>query len=79
MGAVPPQPSGRKGVTDDLFVVRRRRCEGIDSSSLLDLVSQDPSASANLSLGQDTSVLSQNSESKLKGQGSLVPASRTLL
>ena len=44
MGGVPPQPSGRMGVAGDLFVVRRRRCSGIASSSLLDLTSQAPSA-----------------------------------
>ena len=40
MRAVPPQPSGRMGVAADLFVACRRRCSGIDSSSLRDLGSQ---------------------------------------
>ena len=57
MGAVPPQPSGRKGVTADLFVVRRRRCFSIDSSSLLDLASQDPSANVIVFMQGSTSVL----------------------
>ncbi len=41
---VPSQPFGRMGVAGDLFVVRRRRCHRIASSSLRDLTSQAPSA-----------------------------------
>ena len=55
MRAVPPQPSGRMGVAADLFVACRRRCSGIDSSSLRDLGSQAPPAKEHLFLGQDTS------------------------
>ena len=54
MRAVPPQPSGRMGVAAELFVACRRRCSGIDSSSLRDLGSQAPPAEEHLFLGQDT-------------------------
>ena len=43
-GPAPPQPFGWMGVAGDLFVVRRRRCHCIASSSLRDLTSQAPSA-----------------------------------
>jgi len=43
-GAMAPQPLGPMGVVADLFVARRRRCSGIDSSSRLDLGSRAPSA-----------------------------------
>ena len=43
-GAMPPQPFGPMGIAADLFVARRRRCSGIDSSSRLDLGSRAPSA-----------------------------------
>ena len=56
LAAVPPQPFGRKQVTGDLLVVRRRRCLGIDSSSLLDLVSENPSVNVNVFMGQDTGL-----------------------
>ena len=39
-----PQPFGPMGVAAYLFVARRRRCSGIDSSSRLDLGSRAPSA-----------------------------------
>ena len=43
-GAMAPQPFGPMGIAADLFVARRRRCSGIDSSSRLDLGSRAPSA-----------------------------------
>ena len=43
------------GMAADLFVVRRRRCFGIDTSSLGDLTSPAPSASVIVFMTQDTS------------------------
>ena len=51
-------PPGRWGLRGHLVVARRRRCHHIDSSSLLDLVSQAPSAIVNVLERQDTSVRS---------------------
>ena len=57
-------PPGRWGLRDHLGVARRRRCHHIDSSSLLDLASQAPSAIVNVLEGQDTRTpLSDRSES----------------
>ena len=46
---------GRMGVAGDLFVVCRQRCYRIASSSLRDLISQDPSANVTVFLQGSTS------------------------
>ena len=55
-GPVPPQPFGRMGVAGDLFVVRRRRCHCIVSSSFRDLTSQAPSAYATVFMKGSTQL-----------------------
>jgi len=52
--AVPPPPFGLMEVADDLCVARRRRCPCIASSSLLDLLSQAPSANIIVFMDRDT-------------------------
>jgi len=54
--AVPPPPFGLMGVAGDLCVARRRRCPYIASSSLLDLLSQAPSANVILFMERDTGM-----------------------
>ncbi len=53
---VRPQPFGRTGVSGDLFVVPRRRCSGIASSSLRDLASRAPPASITVFTNRSTKI-----------------------
>ena len=76
-GPVPPQPFGRMGVAGDLFVVRRRRCLCIASSSLRDLSSQNPSPYVTVFMKGSTKGHSEKFEVNSKPTG-VSPQSRQL-